>query len=733
MLTEENGPAGETLVGVIRNTPPEVPVLLAVSGRENLGRIKDLLGDQVLQAREIVALVLPPRAGFSMAVNAASTAVGPGDVVLVAPGVLLGPSWLERLMQAAHCDTTVVSATALSDDGGPLGVRPGRSSRHGAQSAQPDAALAVIARSPRIRPRILSAGPHCVYLRRELFDRLGALNTAISDPAEALAEISLRALSIGMLHVAADDVLVTSTSDRQLAGSGASISEPVDERTTLSRALACAGTAMRGMSVTIDARALGPGMGGTQLYTAELILALASDERLHVRAVVPPDLSVTLQRRFESRPTLEMITYEQAVAGVGLSDVVHRPQQVFSEADLALLQMLGERVVIGQQDLIAYRNPAYHETIDHWQAYRRVTGLALTVADRVVFFSEHAKEDAISEDLVASERADVVGIGADVLGVATVAPEPVAGVPGDRDLLVCIGADYKHKNRPFAIAMLHALRERHGWKGCLVLAGPHVPYGSSREEELALLERHPDLHASVIDVGPVSEAEKVWLYAQARAVIYPTLYEGFGLIPFEAARAGTPCIYAPQASLLELAGPEAATLIPWDPLLSSDAAWALLGEEQVREDHLQLLGERMAHLRWEAVVGRLLQTYGEAIKGPYRSAAPRAWQDLKRETLITELARNAAANHRAYDDLVANVGIGMPLVAEGGLLSRDEQRGLMRVASRAQLHKLMLSPFGVLGRLRSAGPAATSEVGPEHDDGARSVDRVPPDDPGLHW
>jgi hypothetical protein len=306
-------------------------------------------------------------------------------------------------------------------------------------------------------------------------------------------------------------------------------------------------------------------------------------------------------------------------------------------------------------------------------------------------------------------------------------------VPGDRDLLVCIGADYKHKNRPFAIAMLHALRERHGWQGCLVLAGPHVPYGSSRQEESALLERYPELRASVIDVGPVSEAGKAWLYAQARAVIYPTLYEGFGLIPFEAARAGTPCIYAPLASLLELAGPEAATLIPWDPLLSSDAAWALLGEGQAREDHLRLLHERMAHARWEAVVGRLLETYGEAIRMPYRSAAPRAWQELERETLITELARNAAANHRAYDDLVASVGIGMPLVAEGGLLSRDEQRGLMRVASRAQLHRLILSPFGVLGRIRAARPAATGEAGPEHDDGAPSGDRVATDDPGLRW
>jgi hypothetical protein len=51
----------------------------------------------------------------------------------------------------------------------------------------------------------------------------------------------------------------------------------------------------------------------------------------------------------------------------------------------------------------------------------------------------------------------------------------------------------------------------------------------------------------------------------------------------------------------------------------------------------------------------------------------------------------------------------LPLVAEGGLLSRDEQRGLMRVASRRSLHGLMLKPIGLLGRLGARTPASAAQ------------------------
>src|SRR5205823_2024748 len=130
--------------------------------------------------------------------------------------------------------------------------------------------------------------------------------------------------------------------------------------------------------------------------------------------------------------------------------------------------------------------------------------------------------------------------------------------------LLCIGTDFLHKNIPFAMQLLAVLRRDHGWRGGLVVAGPSVRDGSSSAEAAHYLEAEPGLEGVVERIGTVDEAEKAWLMANATALVYASSYEGFGLVPFEAARAGTPCIWAPQSSLGELLPEDLAALVPWD-------------------------------------------------------------------------------------------------------------------------------------------------------------------------
>ena len=209
----------------------------------------------------------------------------------------------------------------------------------------------------------------------------------------------------------------------------------------------------------------------------------------------------------ETDKAVELITYEQAAAGVPLTDIVHRPQQIFTADDLRLLRQLGERIVVTHHDLIAYRAAAYHQSPEMWRDYRRVTRLALAQADMVVFSSDHARDDALREDLVAPARGHVVPIGAERIWQAEpAAPVRPEAVPDGTRLLVCIGADYAHKNRPFAMALTRALHVRHGWEGKLVLAGPHVAFGSSARRERELLAEDPEIESLVIDLGQIDDS-----------------------------------------------------------------------------------------------------------------------------------------------------------------------------------------------------------------------------------
>ena len=449
------------------------------------------------------------------------------------------------------------------------------------------------------------------------------------------------------------------------------------------------------MSVTVDARSLGAGVGGTQTYVAGLVLALAQAGSLGVRAVVAPDAQEPIITAFIDAG-VEVISYEEAVSGVARSDVVHRPHQIFTPADLRLAWLLGERLVISQMDLISYRNPSYHASLDQWRAYRRCTRLALASADRVVFFSEHGRRAAIAESLVPDDRAEVVGIGVTAPRLEAPRKRP-SGLSDDRSLLLVLGSDYTHKNRPFAIRLAGELRRRHGFSGSLVLAGAHVEHGSSREAEQTLLSEHPDLSGHVVDLGRVSDAEKLWLLENADAHICASDYEGFGLAPLEAAAVGRPCIFAACTSLGEIVDPAAATIVPWDPAASADAAADLLRFGPSRDRHLSLLSAALSRFRWDKVAGSLRDVYLQAIASPYRSATPRTWEELKREELMVHLeahamrldARAAIADRASY---------GLALVdGRDALLTRAEQRGLMRVAARPWLRAPLLAPFGLLG------------------------------------
>ncbi|HSZ14043.1 MAG TPA: glycosyltransferase [Solirubrobacteraceae bacterium] len=650
---------------------------------------------------EIVGMALESER--SAALNAAIHASAPSDIVAVLPGVSVGAGWLQRLRAAALSDSTVASATPLSLGYGGIEIFE----RERAVEPSPDrTARSFAGRSLQLRPKIATMGPGCFYVRRAAVDLVAPLDESL--PLEqALADLAARLSATGMVHVLADDVLVVGDAQRRAAQGGGLPPEALqetligDERSSLHRAMSRARATLRGLSVTIDGRALTAATGGTQTYIIELILALARDPGVTVRVLVPPDLSERAREALASVSDVERLTYEQAIDRPPMTDVVHRPQQVFTTDDLALLRLVGERVVVGQQDLIAYHNHSYHRDLDTWRAYRRTTRLALAGADQVIFFSEHARHDALAEDLMPGVRAHVVGVGAEALEVSAPASDPPGGLGADDEFLLCLGADYAHKNRPFAIELLGALREL-GWGGRLVLAGAHVPFGSSRAREGQLLEQRPELAPFVLDLGVVDEPARRWLYAHARALVYATVYEGYGLLPLEAARARLPCLFAAQASLSEVAG-AAATLIPWDAAASARAVRGLVEDGPARDAHLAQL-RALPIPSWSEVASQLVAVYERAVSDPGTEAAPRIWQELDRERYLATLHGNviglkqtAQEYQDAYHSLEARVEDGLPLIDEGGLLSPDQQRGLMRVAGR-RVGAAALKPLGVLGR-----------------------------------
>jgi glycosyltransferase involved in cell wall biosynthesis len=373
------------------------------------------------------------------------------------------------------------------------------------------------------------------------------------------------------------------------------------------------------LSVTIDGRHLSAAGAGTWVHTLELVAALHRHGGLRVRVVVAEPAPFALET-LEAMEGVRLADYHDVVgAGVERDDVVHCPHQVYSTHDIRLFDLLGGRIVVTHQDQLLYRNESYFTTIEQWtwEDFRESSRIALDRAERVVFFSEHARRETLADGLGSARRSVVVPIGVDHQVIGRVAPERPdwIGELGDRPFLLQLGSDLAHKNRPFTIALLRVLREQHGWDGALVLAGPHAEAGSSRDEERRLLAAG-DL--PVVLAERVGEAERAWLLAHCTAAAYPSADEGFGLIPFEAAAAGRPALFAATGALTEFLPADAPVLVAGDAAASAPAALALLNDPDAAERQVASIRAAAAPLTWQATAERMAAVYADAARARSR-------------------------------------------------------------------------------------------------------------------
>jgi glycosyltransferase involved in cell wall biosynthesis len=476
------------------------------------------------------------------------------------------------------------------------------------------------------------------------------------------------------------------------------------------------------LAVTIDARALDGALMGTQVHVLELVRALARTGELSLRVLIYAEqIDRTTLELLRELPGAEILAVEEVDEQTDKSAVFHRPLQAFSPGDVSLGLSLGERVVLNQLDLIAYRNRGYFPDETSWESYMQAGRHAMAAAERVVVFSEHTRGDLLVNMLVEPERIRVIPPGLNHRFEGE--PRRPSGLAADKtaaDLeqlgfLLCIGADYEHKNRVFALELLAELKAHHGWHGTLVFAGAHVSHGSSRETERELLDAHPQLHASVIDLGPVDEAEKEWLMAHTTAVLYPSMYEGFGLVPFEAALHGVPCVFAAVSSLAEGRTAEASTIVPWDPVSSAAAAHALLSDPTARARHVELLAGGAHELTWERTARATIEVYREAIRAPVRVAATLSRDAVAREAQLT--AAHEAVVQRLiderelvlgdYDALLAEVGPARSLIGEHGSLPADLQRALLALSAHPRLSRPL---YGFAANAFRAGRALVRAI-----------------------
>jgi glycosyltransferase involved in cell wall biosynthesis len=573
-----------------------------------------------------------------------------GDVIVIRAGARVGPGFADRLRAAAGTSGTVATVAAIAHDSGDHD--------------------AVAERTLGLRPRTTRLTLDCTFVSGAALHLAGPLDDGFGD----------RCAALGLAHVLADDVLVRGVGSTE-------VDEPLDDHeyaevplrpaSRLERAVTWTRRVTDGLEVTLDGAMLRTLRSGTEVQLLGLIGALRRTGAVRLRVLVgdrAPDLG------------FDDVELVREIKGARRSAIVHRPYQVAGPHDVLRLAHLGERLVVTHLDLLLYRDPLYHASRETWAGYRRLTGAALAAADLVVAISDHGAEDLLAEDLVPAERLRRVYLGTDHAQPGPEqAPAGVEALAG-RPFLVQLGSDLLHKNRPFAIDLLRELRGL-GWDGGLVLAGPEAEHGSSRGAEDTR-----DLEC-VVRLGSVSDAERRWLYREAKAVVFPSTDEGFGLVPFEAAVAGTLPLAAPVSAMRELLGAEHALLVPWDATASAQRVLAAWEDPDAIVAAVRARGEQ---LTWDRTAREYLELYDQTLALPSRAAAVQAFQ-----TLAAEAARGHWEG--TYWALRQELGpTGLALVGADGALPEDAQRALAALTGRKATRAAVLRALRLAGKAGGA-------------------------------
>jgi GT2 family glycosyltransferase/glycosyltransferase involved in cell wall biosynthesis len=729
----------ECLSSALEHTEPETPIVILDDASPDPGIgafVESLERAERFDLHEVIYVRQAHNVGFPQNVNSGFAAAAPADVVVLNSDCVVAEGWLAGLRGAAYSDELVATASALTNNGTLLSV-PERN-RPLPDLPQDllltDAAASVLTQSLRVYPRLPTAIGHCMYVRRQALDLVGNFDAAFSPGYGEEVDFSQRCLLYGLLHVAADDVFVLHYGGGSLGEDGqvspvrkehekiiearypyyrrAQTAAGEQPAGPLPRALATARRAIEGLTATIDGRCLGPVITGTQVHTLEVIRGLSHSGRIRLRVIVPPDMHPGARDLLASLSDVEMLAHSDVHPSMKKTDIAHRPYQVSNANDLLVLDCVGERTVITHQDLIAYDNPGYFPGYPHWERYRRLTRHALALADGVVFISQHAADAALREELVDHDRVNVIYNGVNhsslAYGIEPHAPEALTNVPHERPLLLCLGTDFLHKNRVFALRLLQALREQQGWDGILVFAGPKVSDGSSCAQETAFLALHPEMANAVVKLAAVSEAEKLWLFDRAQALLYPTTYEGFGLMPFEAAAHGLPCIFASHTALAEILPAELATLVPWDPVESAQRTIPLLIDPARASTQIRAIRAAGTNFTWEASGQMLVEAYYRTAASPTRDATR-----LARDLAHTEA--ELIESERKYNELWQSLSPDARyLVTPRGPLDPIDRRSLVAVLKRRVLRRMMLGPLRMVHRVAGKTPAAPGQTDGEN-------------------
>lgn len=173
-----------------------------------------------------------------------------------------------------------------------------------------------------------------------------------------------------------------------------------------------------------------------------------------------------------------------------------------------------------------------------------------------------------------------------------------------------VGSVEPRKNLVTVVQALNLLRTHPSDTIKLVVSGGK----SWLEHELYQTIQQLGLADRVIFTGRVEEGEKIALFQHALAFVFPSFYEGFGLMVLEAYASGCPVIASNTSALPEVAGDAGILIDPTDATALAHAIERLSTDPEYRQSLISKGYHLVQHFNWETAARRTLLILEQAVR-----------------------------------------------------------------------------------------------------------------------
>jgi glycosyltransferase involved in cell wall biosynthesis len=298
-------------------------------------------------------------------------------------------------------------------------------------------------------------------------------------------------------------------------------------------------------TIAVNGRFLTQVTTGVQRYARELLVRLPAHLPHRLRVIVPPALDLSVEEALD----------QAAATGRWSGINGHRWEQLrlprlLGGAELLLSPcnwgpLLVRRQVVLIYDLAPLRHPELYDRLYVLQTRHLQSRLARRVA-RVATISDFSRRELRDGYGIPEESIDLVpaGVGPPFTGV-----EPTTQ---PRGYCLFVGAHDPRKNLAFLLSLWEEVHARTGLRLRVVRRAASLPHSVAHAEMTPGTEL-------VVDPDDDELAE---LYRNAVCVLWPSIYEGFGLPLLEGMTAGTPFLSTDVGAARELAVDPERQLLP---------------------------------------------------------------------------------------------------------------------------------------------------------------------------